>query len=34
MCFLQALVRDYLRADDPATVPKTEIVETVESEVA
>lgn len=34
LSFLQALVRDYLHADDPATVPKAEIVETVESEVA
>ncbi len=32
--FLHALVRDYLHADDPAALPKAEIVETVESEVA
>ncbi len=32
--FLQALVRDYLRADDPAAIPNTEIVETVESRLA
>ena len=30
--FLKILVRDYLAADDPATVPEKEFVEKVESD--